>query len=449
MDPLDNSTPMSPMKKVNPFDFFSALLRANSDQVIHMVLYFEGSINPDPMQRAVMGAVLAEPVCHSRLVEADDTLWWESQSTVNPADCFSFLENTGTDTALYRALSEIIDPCQCPQIKVILIRAIEEKGDVLVINASHVAMDGRGLKDMARLIMELYCHSPEAPPSIIDKKPVINRDLPLISSVLPYPDRPAGIKELKPGAGPWFFPLQSSEIHHPAYAVMTIPGSRVASIHATRKELGVTVNDLMLAVIAIACANLETGMNPPYRSFLNTIDLRRYCPVHGRSVTNYSTAFEVRIPVKSTDTLSGLCSVVHEIMGNKKSDRPGQVDALDAEQLWKSGISAARVNFHKREKDPDNYETKIPIFTNIGIIDLDRANHSPPHVKNAILLPCHALPPVIFIAISTYRDTMTISSTYQHPAVANEQVRKFYDCINRLLPGYPGQDDPAWLQLIP
>ena len=437
------------MKQVNPFDFFSALLRANSDQVIHMVLYFEGSINPGTMQRAVKGAVLAEPVCHSRLVEADDTLWWEPQSTVNPADCFSFLENTGTDAALYQALSEIIDPYQCPQIKVILIRTIEGKGDVLVINASHVAMDGRGLKDIAGLIMELYHHSMEDPSSITGIIPVVSGDLPLISTFLPPGDGLPWPEEFSSGAERWTFPVQSHEAHQPAYAVMTIPCMRVAAIHAKRKELGVTVNDLMLAVVAMACSNLGGGIDPAECSFLTTIDLRRYHPVPLRSVTNYSTAFEVRVPLKPLDTLSSLCGVVHEIMENKKNNCPGMKDALDAERLWNSGVSAARKTLRTRVMDPDNYENQIPIVTNTGIIDLGLGNHCTPRIKNACMLPCHAPIPAFFVAISTYKDTMTISSTYHRPAVADEQVRAFFDWINRLLPGYTVSDDQDWLQFIP
>lgn len=440
---------MSPRKQVNPFDFFSELFRANSDQVIHMVLYFDGELDSRKMQYAVGNAILTEPACHSRLVEEDDTLWWEPLTSVNPADCFSSLTDTDLGTALSQALSEIIDPCEGPQIKVFLIRADKGKGDILVINASHVAMDGRGLKDMAGLIMELYLQAPDDPGFIISRKPVVPQDLPLLSSVVPCPDGPAWIDEVPQNSVRWTFPVQSNEIHQTAYAVMTIPGSRVASIHAKRKELGVTVNDLMLAAVAMACANLESGVIQAERSFLNTIDLRRYLPVAGRSVTNYSTAFEVRIPVKSTDTLSDLCVVVHGIMETKKSGLPGMQDALDAEQLWKSGVSAARETVHNWETDPENPGIRIPVFTNTGIIDLDRTNHCTPRIRNACILPYHAKPPALFIAISTYRDTMTLSSTYYRPAVADETVRTFFDWINQLLPGYPGPGNDGLLHVIP
>ena len=54
---------MSPRKQVNPFDFFSELFRANSDQVIHMVLYFDGELDSRKMQCAVVNAILTEPAC--------------------------------------------------------------------------------------------------------------------------------------------------------------------------------------------------------------------------------------------------------------------------------------------------------------------------------------------------------------------------------------------------
>jgi NRPS condensation-like uncharacterized protein len=351
--------------------------------------------------------------------------------------------------ALPRALSENIDPYKGPQIRVFLIRPGEGTGDVLVINASHVAMDGRGLKDLTGLIMEFYYHSEKGPSFVTHKNLYKYQYLPLISTLLPHPCTSDGNDEAPVAPGRWTFPVQSPDAHNPSFAVMTIPGPRVATIHSKRKDLGVTVNDLILAVIARASANLMAGCDQPACSFLNTVDMRRYHPVSGRSVTNYSTAFEVRIPVTPADSISGLCGVVHKIMENKKNDLPGIKEALDAELLWKSGVNAARETFRARMSDPENYDARIPIFTNTGIIDLDRTNHCIPPVKNAWLLPCHAPPPAIFIAISTYRDTITISSTYHRPAVADEQVQSFYDWINLLLPGYSGKDGQARLQFIP
>ena len=435
--------------KVNPFDFFSELLRAHSDQVIHMVLYFDGELDHIRMQRAVMGAILAEPVCNSRLVEVHDTLWWELRSPVHPGDYFSVIEKKDLDSALSYTLSKSIDPYEGPQIMVFIIRAIDGVGDVLVINASHVAMDGRGLKDIVGLIMELYHHSMEDPSFITGIIPVVTGDLPLISTFLPPGDGFLGDEEFSSGADRWTFPVQSREVHQQAYAIMTIPSTRVEAIHAKRKELGVTVNDLMLAVVAMACSNLGGGIDPVECSFLTTIDLRRYHPIPLRSVTNYSTAFEVRIPVKPLDTLSSLCGVVHEIMENKKNNCPGMKDALDAERLWNSGVSAARETLRTRVMDPENYENQIPIVTNTGIIDFGLRNRCLPRVKNVCMLPCHAPAPAFFVAISTYKDTMTLSSTYHRPAVADEQVRVFFDWINRVIPGYTVSDVRDWLQFIP
>ena len=449
MDTQDNFQQESPWKEVNPYDLFSELLREHSDQVIHMLLYFDGKLDLDRMQRAVMGAVLAEPVCNSRLVEMHDMLWWGLRPSARPGDSFSFIEKNGLGPAISQALSETIDPYVGPQIKVFLIRAIEAIGDVLVINASHVAMDGRGLKDIAGLIMELYHCSPEDLSSTIGRKRILHGDLPLVSTLLPTGGAPSRSDETSSGTDRWILQVQSHEDNQPAYAVMTIPGSRVSSIHAKRKELGVTVNDLLLAVVAMACKNLEPGIHQAECLFLTTIDLRRYYPVTGRSVENYSTAFEVRIPVKQNDTLSCLCHAVHDIMENKKNDFPGMKDALDAELLWQSGVSAARETLRKRVRDPENYENHIPIVTNTGIIDLGLINHCTPRVRNACMLPCHAPSPAFFVSISTFLDTMTISSTYYRPAVADEQVRKFFDWINRLLPGYTGPDDQDRLQFIP
>ena len=92
MDTQDNFQQESPWKEVNPYDLFSELLREHSDQVIHMLLYFDGKLEPNKMQQAVMGAITAEPVCNSRLVEMHDMLWWGLRPSARPGDSFSFIE---------------------------------------------------------------------------------------------------------------------------------------------------------------------------------------------------------------------------------------------------------------------------------------------------------------------------------------------------------------------
>lgn len=419
----------SDLRKINPFDFFSEILRENSDQTIHLIIEFTGSVDSERIKKAVTRAIYAEPVCYSQLVENDNMLWWRPGTRESSQICFQQIESKDLLPVLRDILSTTIDPFHDPLFQAILICS-RNAGDVLVLHACHVAMDGRGLKDMASLIMDLYLNLETNPSFQISDTSWEERNLPPLSSIVPDPLVPfiAG-----PNSHRWIFPISSQEQCQKKYALMSLSPDQMRIIHQKRKEWGGTINDLLLASLAIVCAQLTPDRSVETISFMNTVDLRRYISGRDRSVTNYSTAYEVKIPITKTGTLPVLCKTVHDLMMQKKSSSLGYHEACEAEMFWNAGLCEARTLYSLHIEDAHYPETRIPIVTNTGIIKFNKFVYSHPEITRAYLLPCHAKPPVLFFSISTFQDQLTVTSTYYSPAISEEQVRFIFQELFFLL----------------
>lgn len=434
----------APMRfQVNPFDFFSDLLSLFSDQMIHLVIILEGHIHPDSLVRAAMMAIEAEPVVGCRLVQVDDKLWWEKIPHIKSEDLFLQISDSNPIDLLQKVLSYKIDPYTGPMIRINHIRSTDNTGDILVINAHHASMDGKGMKDFANLLFSFYRGERTGCPFHTEPGSISQRILPDLSSHISDP------KNMNPDGVAWVdkFSIPAHSIHceKQVFSVLCLNRERVKIIHKIRKKWNVTLNDLMLAAVATVCSELIQWKLKDIH-LLTTIDLRRYLnQVPQRTVFNYSTAFEVVIPVFYDESLMETSLRAHEIMDQIKQRNPGIDGVIEAEHLYNEGCAKARFEMKKQWDDIQTKGKRTPLFTNTGIINPEDLDPGVP-VSRAFLLPTHNMPPGFSFAISTFGDVMTLSSSYGLPAFDPDMVRSLYTSLDKIIPGY--ESDPGTYMII-
>ncbi|HWQ63941.1 MAG TPA: condensation domain-containing protein [Methanospirillum sp.] len=411
--------------------------------MIHLVIMLKGQIHSDSLVKAAMMATEAEPIIRCRLVQDDNKLLWEMIPEIKSEELFIQISDSNPVTLLQKALSYQIDPYQGPMIRIIHIRSTEDKGDILVINAHHASMDGKGMKDFASLLFSFYRGERSGCAFHTEPGSISQRILPQISS------RITRQENLNPDGVSWSdkfsIPAKSMHCEQQVFSILSLNRERVRIIHEVRKEWKVTLNDLMLAAVATVCAGL-TQWKLRDIHLLTTIDLRRYLKeVPQRTVFNYSTAFEVSIPVFHDDSLMETSLKVHMIMDEIKQKNPGIDGAIEAEHLYNAGCVKARTDMQKQWNEVRTKGKRSPLFTNTGIInpkDLDPGVS----VSRAFLLPTHNLPPGFSFAISSFGDVMTLSSSYGLPAFDPDMVRALYSSLDMIIPGY--DSDPGTYMVI-
>ena len=427
---------------VNPFDLFTDLICCFSNQIIHLVLYLDGRVDFEILKKAVEKASLAEPITRCRIIRDQDSLWWKEVTSFCITDHVLRLSARLPGEILYQVLSYPLDPYAGTVFQVILIENTVGDGDIIVINAHHIAMDGRGLKEFGRLIMGLYTDYKNGNQTEIPATPIRCRLLPKVSTLIP------GSRAQKPSDPSYGWcsrisvPVQSFDADTYRYSILTFTADRTGIIHASRREWGITVNDFMIAVIARAIAFTIRVDSEAIIPLYTTIDLRRYLPtVPERSLVNFSTSYEVRIPVKPDESLEDTAKRVHILMNRIKARDPGVDEAIEADLLFESGYQAARDLINKQWNAILDAGSKTTIFSNTGIISSFQVNPGDPSVRNAYILPGHFQPPGFFFAFSTFEDIMTLSATYAVPAYDQDLISRMFIYIDNIIPGssaYPG-----------
>ena len=403
-----------------------------------MVIHLDGPMYPDLLAKAVTHATHAEPVTRCHLLRIHDSLYWEMNPDFRENNLVILLSAPEPRTMLHQALSYPIDPFHGPMIRVVLIQNRDpDGGDILVINAHHTSMDGRGLKDFTGLVIASYKALRDGYQNYTPPAPISQRQVPKILTLAQAGNRiiPSDLSEA------WFaeasVPMKSRKAGKEQYSLLTLPAARMKVIQATRKEWGVTMNDLMAGVVSQVFSSFITEGSDPVVPLLITLDLRRYLEeVPARSVMNFSTAFEVRVPVKPGESLSGTVSSVHTMMNRIKEGAPGIDGAREAERMYDEGYRAATTEMQNRWNEIRNSGRKTTLFSNTGIISIESIDPGVPMVTHAYLLPTHSLPPGFFLAFSTCGDLMTISATYYVPAYDQTLIDKIFSQIDRILPGY-------------
>ncbi|HOJ95749.1 MAG TPA: hypothetical protein PK024_02780 [Methanospirillum sp.] len=235
---------------------------------------------------------------------------------------------------------------------------------------------------------------------------------------------------------PVSIPCRSLECTTPAYSLLHLDKERVRYLHSIRKEWAVSVNDLMIAVIIRALADIAGTSDSHRVSLLTTIDLRRYLDISpATSVQNYSTAFHISMDVPVNEPIHVTAVRTKTLMDAIKNNYPGIDAAFEAERLYDSGYAAAYREIGDRWAENERSKTRIPIFSNTGIIE-PFGFDSDISVRSAYILPTHNRPPGILCLLSSYGDEMTLSSTYCLPGYDPDILFRFFSRLDQAIPGY-------------
>ncbi len=423
--------------QVNPFDFFSELLCGFSDQMIHLVIMLDGQLQYDTLVQAVVLATEAEPITRSRLVQHNDMLWWEKIPQVEESNLVIRKNVSDPIRSLDQAISIQIDPFTGPLVQAVYLHHTKDQNGILVLNAHHTSMDGRGMKDFANLILTLYRSMVNREEIHLCPSRISQRCLPRVSSLIP--DLVCPRSSLVAWSGKFSVPLRSLESEEKKFSLLLMNRERVHTIQAVRKKWGVTMNDLLLAAVSQVCSTLMKSDDTRAISLLHTIDLRRYLTeVPDRSVLNYSTAFEVTVPVESGESLEETTSRTHDLMTLIKTQHPGIEAVLEAERLYDAGYTSAHQEMQHQWEGILAEGKRSPLYTNTGIIAPKNLDPGIP-VSHAFLLPTHNHPPGFCFAISTFGEEITWSSCYSTPAFDPDYIRMMYASLDQILPGYSSQ----------
>jgi NRPS condensation-like uncharacterized protein len=402
-------------------DQWNFLLSRFWNQMIHLVIRFDGHLDETRLGYAVEMATQAEPLVRMRFVEGDPP----SFIPLKGDDLiFSLVKNEKPDEALREILARSLDPVAGPMAHIGLIRSDH---DLLVLSANHSATDAYGVKALGSTIARLYRTGGHG--SLPSRNPH-NRSFTSLFRLFPDESREKAWKRFGEETVNWGLSDGTFRPCSPQYSVSIIPSGIVSAVKESAGSRGLTMNDVLLSSYIRSLIRLIPDTPAGDRAVLTTQDLRRYLPPDSLpGLANLSVAFEVPFRANRESSQGAVLGEVHQAMDERKRGHAGIGAAEGLCRSFSSGYSVVRQRLDElvRETRNDGLIRK-PFFTNLGIIPESVLTYGLPDVTEAYMVPPLEYPPGLGVAASTSRGSLVLSSGYcgePFPAV----------CVDRILEG--------------
>jgi NRPS condensation-like uncharacterized protein len=417
---IGNKEPQTVPATVN--DQWNFLLSTIWDQMIHLVIRFDGFLDDAGLQCAVDRALQTEPLLRMRFVEDERPYFTLADRRVQ---VFSVIETDRPDHILHQVLSDPLDPVTGPMARVRLIRSSH---DLLIISMNHTITDAYGVKIFGSSVARHYRAGKNG---YLPLKNHHDRSFASVLGLFTVKEREEawskyGKQEMCPSKAEYY------GRGNPQYRLVTIcPGTFIA-LKEKAARLGVTVNDIVLSAYIHAMGKYVPEMPGCERSVLTSMDLRRYLsPDSFPSLANLSVAFEVPFPNIPARSLSRMVRYVHTAMIERKDGHAGIGIAERICRDFSSGFPAVREHLRLMAQETRNgYIPKRPFFSNMGVLPEGVLAFGQPGVTEAFLLPPVEYPPGLGIAACTSQSSLILSSGFCAESLPAEWVTGVLEKMN-------------------
>ncbi len=395
------------------------------DRQCRCVITFDGRLDGQRMARAVELSLDAAPVLGCRYVSHPWQPRWERVSLPDSAIAFSQVQPQDMERETSGFLGEAMDPMRGPQVAARLIRSGR---DALCIKLSHLAADAGGLLDYIRMLSRLYRQLRIDPDHIPPAVAAGDRGQ---GQVL----RGAGLSALIQGCihtryprSQWGFPRAGSDLSGRAFPVRRIGSERLARLKAYCRTEGAKFTDVLLTAFYRAlCGILDApaGARLPVQS---TIDLRRYLP-SGRAgaICDLSGAYYPVIRHSPGARFEGTLGDVKAAVAKARTGHPwlGSALFLELTTLLPSGLQtriAQKIIGNEVASGKAH-----PFLSNLGAIDPGIFDFGDAVAADLGLFGPVTFPPNFLITIYTFRDQLSITSSFCPTAADPGLVDAFFD----------------------
>ncbi len=395
-------------REASALDLFTDSVRIMGDATLCGVMEFDRRLDSAALERAVRTCIMAHPILHSRLVRGKGPAFWEMVRPVSlsPIEVRECLED------YYHLVIGAVDPYQPLQCHVRLLR--RPAGDVIVINLAHAAADGFGLQAFMAELLQEYQH-PDSIPSahggiperdtlwtrkLCDHEKLASNTMKVINPLWPDPFGTSG---------------QPSSFHREL-----VDAPVLETIHARARELGGSINDVVMAAYFLTMSDL-TGHPGPTDIFF-PVNLRKHLNDGSRIMSNQAANVCFTIGRKSGDSMKEILLRVIEKTRALKKGRIGIPEQVEMDAAC----------------DPEGRHIQQMVdqmvaLQKTGLADIFISNPGPftlPEIAGLtdayICYPGGYMPCTCFVT-STFRGKMTITMGYQDSRQARTGTRRALD----------------------
>jgi NRPS condensation-like uncharacterized protein len=401
-------------------DQWNFLLSTIWDQMIHLVIRFDGFLDEARLQEAAERAAGAEPLVRMRFVEADRAFFTPVEGKV---PILSVVETDTPDHALHQALTSPLDPAAGPMARIHLIRSDH---DLFILSANHTVTDAYGVKVLGSRVARLYRSGGHG---YFPLKNHHDRSFASVFRLFSAEERERAWKRF--GKQDMSQGIQACSLLRggPQYRTSTICTGTFTALKEKTARLGLTINDILLSSYIHTLAESFPDGAGNDLAVLTSQDLRRYLsPDSYPTLANLSVAFEVPFTANPGTSWEATVEEVHRAMAERKSGHAGIGAAERLCRDFSAGYHAVKRQLSLLERETlKKGLPKKPFFSNMGVIPEGVLAFGQPRVTESFMLPPIEYPPGFGIAACTSRGSLILSCGFCDEALPAEWVTGFLE----------------------
>ena len=391
-------------------DGLMSVVRPLDDGQGRCAITFDGRLDGLQIARAVVLSLDAAPILDCRYVLHPWRHRWERRSLSDRVIPFLQIQAQDSEREIHGFLAESMDAMRGPQVAVRLIRSDR---DVLCVKLHHMVADARGLLDYIRLLRDLYRQLQIHPDFIPPAAPAGSRGQ---GQIL----RGAGLRAVIQGClsfrfprPPKGFPRTGTDMSGRAFAIRRISSERGARLKAYCRTKRVKFTDVLVTAFYRA---LFRVLNPPAGACLPvelTVDLRRYLPSgRANTVCDLAGAYFPVIRHRPEASFDQTLGEVQTAIAKAKAGHAwlGEALSLELAFLLPAGITT-RLGQKIIERNLHAGEA-YPVFSNLGVIDPGTFDFGDAVAVDLGVFGPVMFPPSFLISIHSFRDQLSITSSF-------------------------------------
>ena len=387
---------------------------------ITCILSFSGHLDAETLRKAVLLSMRSYPVLGCRFSGDLVSPQWELRNDLAEIALPELVEANDVEDQLHRFIDTSLDSSRDPQLQLRLIRSAT--GDTLCIKIHHASSDAGGFKRYLSILSSLYTDVSADAAYYPDSMPLARRDHGLVFEHLSLPEIKCSWDHsgMTAPKNAYSFPFSSLENRHADFVTACIPPESFQKIVRYAHARHVTINDILLTAFYRALLR-EVGVNDGARASLDvSVDMRRYA-TQKEALCNLTGTITPTIVWDSGDTFADTLRKVAGAMHELKGHVPGINLLLLGEIFKELGFE----EYHRWILHQHGTETRQApsLFSNVGRIEDLRFGSL--EARSAYMVGPAIGAPGALIAVTTYKEKVTLAMAFYTPATEKGRVERF------------------------
>ena len=408
------------------WDKMHYLFRDFNDRMVHVELNYDFIPDIEALKTVIICAFEKAPVLHSKFVDTKLSTHWEVKP-YDIDDVFSVAYPENVQDAVDEFLTQYIAPDADIQMKIALF--IKDGKSTLCMVENHMCMDGGDLKYFLQAFCENYSKYVTDGISPVEFR----------TGSRSYDDVYSGFSKTEAGVAQRLFkninakdnhkfPLTPNNIRDKSFiARKKFSEETLAKLKVKGKELGATINELLLASYFYSVYELAGYPKTDKVMISNAIDLRRHMDnVEDKGFTNHTSWMQCAIPERGRDIFETVQYVVRSSNKFKKDKFMG----LYGLPLLNFGYNILP-HAASEEIIKIGYSNPLMAMSNIGILkgaDFALAGHEP---TDAFMSGAVKYKPFVLLTATTYKNVITLSMCVRGNEKDKKIVNDFFSLMEK------------------